>query len=469
MAVGLNRYLNYYCHSAPEGFWKDMADSIYLRGSFSVGALVCGRPCDEGFQHWTAVNHTPYDNATLERLWKRLQSSPDASPADLVILETQVLGNRFAALRDDFVAACRAGREDQAHAVGEQMKQLLLEIDTLAGTRPEFRAEDWLDAASAWGKTPEEKQYYRDNAWHLLTIWGEAPNLNDFANRLWSGLVRDYYLPRWELYIQWHLECLKNGTTFDSRAFDHACRELELHLAAHAPAFRELRLMTYNVGNFSKYQDDSLPEVARLIRECDASLVSLNELDSCNRRHDTFQLQQLADTLAGCSFHFARAFPFAGGAYGNGVLSREPVLQAFTLALPQADGAEPRSAAIVETESCIFASVHLDYVGKEARRLQVETLNEWFQNRYGGHGKPVFLCGDLNSRPDSEILALLQEKWILLSGTGPTYSTEQPRQCIDYILAFKDAIPIRTVSSRVLTEGTALLSDHFPVLVTVEY
>ena len=293
--------------------------------------------------------------------------------------------------------------------------------------------------------------------------------LNDYANRLWSGLVRDYYLPRWELYIQWHLECLKNGTTFDSRAFDHACRELERHLAAHAPAFRELRLMTYNVGNFSKYQDDSLPEVARLIRECDASLVSLNELDSCNRRHDTFQLQQLADTLAGCSFHFARAFPFAGGAYGNGVLSREPVLQAFTLALPQADGAEPRSAAIVETESCIFASVHLDYVGKEARRLQVETLNEWFQNRYGGYGKPVFLCGDLNSRPDSEILALLQEKWILLSGTGPTYSTEQPRQCIDYILAFKDAIPIRTASSRVLTEGTALLSDHFPVLVTVEY
>lgn len=279
-------------HHAPEGFWKEMADSIYLRGSISEGPLVCGRPCDEGFQHWTVVNHTPYDPATLERLWKRLQAHPDASPADLVILETQVLGNRFTALRDDFVAACRAGQADRAKAVGEQMKHLLLEIDTLAGTRPEFRSEDWLDAASAWGTTPEEKEYYRDDAWKLLTIWGEAPNLNDYANRLWSGLVRDYYLPRWELFIQWHLDCLENGTTFDSRAFDRACRELEVRLAAHAPAFRELRLMTYNVGNFSKYRDDSLPEVARLIRECDASLVSLNELDSCNRRHNTFQLQQ---------------------------------------------------------------------------------------------------------------------------------------------------------------------------------
>lgn len=456
-------------HHAPEGFWKEMADSIYLRGSISEGPLVCGRPCDGGFQHWTVVNHTPYDPATLERLWKRLQAHPDASPADLVILETQVLGNRFTALRDDFVAACRAGQADRAKAVGEQMKHLLLEIDTLAGTRPEFRAEDWLDAASAWGTTPEEKEYYRDDAWKLLTIWGEAPNLNDYANRLWSGLVRDYYLPRWELFIQWHLDCLENGTTFDSRAFDRACRELEVRLAAHAPAFRELRLMTYNVSNFSKYRDDSLPEVARLIRECDASLVSLNELDSCNRRHNTFQLQQLADTLAGYSYHFARAFSFAGGAYGNGVLSRQPVLQAFTLALPQADGAEPRSAAVVETESCVFASVHLDHVGKEARRQQMETLNEWFQARYGGCGKPVFLCGDLNTGPDSEVLNRLQEKWILLSETEPTYSTEQPSRCIDYILAFKDAIPIRTVSSRVLTEGTAEWSDHFPVLVTVGY
>lgn len=456
-------------HGAPEGFWKEMADSIYLRGSISEGPLVCGRPCDEGFQHWTVVNHTPYAPATLERLWKRLQAHPDASPADLVILGTQVLGNRFAALRDDFVDACRAGRADEAEAIGEQMKQLILGIDTLAGTRPEFRAEEWLEAAAAWGKTPREKQYYRDDAWKLLTIWGEAPNLNDYANRVWSGLVRAYYLPRWELFIQWHLDCLENGTTFDSRAFDRACRELEVRLAAHAPAFRELRLMTYNVGNFSKYRDDSLPEVARLIRECDASLVSLNELDSCNRRHNTFQLQQLADTLAGYSYHFARAFSFAGGAYGNGVLSRQPVLQAFTLALPQADGAEPRSAAVVETESCVFASVHLDHVGKEARRQQMETLNEWFQARYSGCGKPVFLCGDLNTGPDSEVLNRLQEKWILLSETEPTYSTEQPSRCIDYILAFKDAIPIRTVSSRVLTEGTAEWSDHFPVLVTVGY
>ena len=222
-------------HNAPEGFWKEMADSIYLRGSFSEGPLLCGRPCEEGFHHWTVVNHTPYDNATLERMWKRLQAHPDASPTDLVILETQILGNRFESLRNDFVAAFRAGQAEETNAIGEQMKQFLLQIDSLAGTRPEFRAEDWLEAASAWGKTPEEKQYYRDNAWHLLTIWGETPNLNDYANRVWSGLVRAYYLPRWELFFQTHLDALENGTPYDVQAFDHDCRELELRLAEHAP------------------------------------------------------------------------------------------------------------------------------------------------------------------------------------------------------------------------------------------
>ncbi|MBQ7708453.1 MAG: alpha-N-acetylglucosaminidase [Bacteroidales bacterium] len=213
---------------SPEGFWRQMADSVYLRGSFSEGSLACGRPCDEGYHHWTVVNQTPYAPATLERLCGE-------HPTET--LRLQVMGNRFAALRDDFVAACRSTLFGEAEDLGKEMKQLLQQMDSLAATRPEFRAEDWLEQAASWGKTPEEKAYYRDNAWHLLTIWGEAPNLNDYANRLWSGLIRCYYLPRWELFIDTHLECLKQGKDFDEAAFHQACRSLELRLARHAPDF----------------------------------------------------------------------------------------------------------------------------------------------------------------------------------------------------------------------------------------
>ena len=55
-----------------------------------------------------------------------------------------------------------------------------------------------------------------------------------------------------------------------------------------------MTLVSYNVGVFSKYEDNTVPQVADLIRGTGASLVALNELDSCNRRHATYQLKELA-------------------------------------------------------------------------------------------------------------------------------------------------------------------------------
>lgn len=33
-----------------------------------------------------------------------------------------------------------------------------------------------------------------------MTRWG--PPVDDYAAKIWSGLIRDYYLPRWEHFIQ---------------------------------------------------------------------------------------------------------------------------------------------------------------------------------------------------------------------------------------------------------------------------
>ena len=230
-----------------------------------------------------------------------------------------------------------------------------------------------------------------------------------------------------------------------------------------------MTLLSYNVGVFSKYEDDTTPQVADLIHGAGATLVALNELDSCNRRHATYQLEELAKTLGGWSFQFASAFPFAGGAYGNGVVSKDKVTNRYKVHLPKSDGSEPRSIAVVETARCVFASVHLDYLGEVAQARQVEALNDWFKAVYAGAKKPVFLCGDFNAEPDSETIDLMKQNWTLLSGTDFTYSTTNPRKCIDYVFAYKDAAPVEVVSSEVLTAGTETLSDHFPVKVVVKF
>ena len=243
-----------------------------------------------------------------------------------------------------------------------------------------------------------------------------------------------------------------------------------LLVASCSPRFgRELTLLTYNVGVFSKYQENSIADVAEVIRGAEASLVALNELDSCNRRHAAFQLRELAEELGGWPVQFVSAFPFAGGAYGNGVLSREEVMTRHEIHLPQSDGSEPRSVAVVETDRCVFASVHLDYIGEASQRDQVQAINDWFSTRYAGSKKPVFLCGDFNALPDSETIALMKEDWVQLSGTDFTYDTEEPHKCIDYVFCYKAAAPVKVVSSEVLTDGTETLSDHFPVKVVVKF
>ena len=451
-------------HNSPDGFWRTMADSVYLRGSFSEGPLMCSRPCEEGSSR--RVNHiTPYDPEVLERAWSRLLEHGGNSViwrADVAEIGTQVLGNRFARIRDEFVAACRAGDRDLAADLGKMMISLMMRADALAGTHPQMRLDKWLADAEAFGDTPAEKEYYRYNAWHLLTTWGYSDRLNDYANRLWNGLTRNYYVPRWQLFIDQMLSCMDQGVPFDREAFGKECWELEQLIVSSAPEVSSpgLTLMTYNTGVFSKFRD-SLQDVGELIREYNPQLVALNELDSCNRRNDEFQLEVLADAI-GFDYHFASAFDFAGGAYGNGVVSSLPVIWRGRIDLPKLEGTEPRSVAVVETPECVFASAHLDFTSVNVEQAAV--INDWFIEHYSGYDKPVFLCGDMNSLPSGDAVQELEQFWTRLSPVDDTFIGGK---CIDFIFSFDEAAPADVVSAAVIYEDTGDLSDHYPVVVTV--
>jgi alpha-N-acetylglucosaminidase len=48
-----------------------------------------------------------------------------------------------------------------------------------------------------------------------VTFWGST-RLSDYSARVWSGLIRDYYLPRWENYFA----RLRAGETPDVRDWE---------------------------------------------------------------------------------------------------------------------------------------------------------------------------------------------------------------------------------------------------------
>ncbi|MBO4742156.1 MAG: alpha-N-acetylglucosaminidase C-terminal domain-containing protein, partial [Bacteroidales bacterium] len=192
--------------------------------------------CMEGFRSWRVMHRTPYDNSTLVRLFKRLIDEPSSSDAwreDVATVGSQVLGNKFAKLRDSLAICINNGESENAKRLAGQMRQVLSDVSELTACFPAFRLDRWLSAAESFAASPDEEYYYRHNAWHLITTWG--PGLNDYANRLWSGLVDNYYSKRWELFLTQAL----TGSALDQEAFDTACAELEESLVLAAPKVQD--------------------------------------------------------------------------------------------------------------------------------------------------------------------------------------------------------------------------------------
>ena len=69
------------------------------------------------------------------------------------------------------------------------------------------------------------------------------------------------------------------------------------------------RIMTYNVGAFHKYisvMNQNIDLVSKIIKEIEADVVGINELDSMNTRHNANQVALLANELGGWQWHFGK-------------------------------------------------------------------------------------------------------------------------------------------------------------------
>ena len=87
---------------------------------------------------------------------------------------------------------------------------LIADMDVLKGTNLNFRLGKWTqearDAASeVVGAASATADWYEyNNARTLITTWGDKVQnggLKDYSYRSWQGLLKDYYLPRWEYYF----------------------------------------------------------------------------------------------------------------------------------------------------------------------------------------------------------------------------------------------------------------------------
>lgn len=98
---------------------------------------------------------------------------------------------------------------DQEYLLGDTLRarslqcrfeKLMLGIDRLLAQHPTLRLDRWVAFATNAARTEAQRKQYETNARRIVTIWG--PPVDDYAARIWSGLVGDYYLGRWKEYFR---------------------------------------------------------------------------------------------------------------------------------------------------------------------------------------------------------------------------------------------------------------------------
>ncbi|MBP3203454.1 MAG: alpha-N-acetylglucosaminidase [Bacteroidales bacterium] len=213
-----------------EQTWQVLVDSVYRDGAYyGQGTLIDARPGLEGHgTYYTKPDYSYSDDVLLQccQALLRHKSRRDSYNYDLVNFYTQWLGNYYGQVRDQFTEAYKQKDPERMEMLSARMQQILTDTDDLLNTHPSFMLGKWLADARALGTTPDEKAYYEKNARTLLTIWG-GPILNDYANRLWGGLVGSYYRGRWALLLDEALASIREDRAFDSEGFEARLKAFE--------------------------------------------------------------------------------------------------------------------------------------------------------------------------------------------------------------------------------------------------
>ena len=227
-----------------------------------------------------------------------------------------------------------------------------------------------------------------------------------------------------------------------------------------------VRVLTFNILHGATTKGDfDLDKIASVIKETNPDLVALQEVDYKTNRARKYDLATELGWRTKMAPLFGIAMPFDGGGYGEGVLTKMPIIASRNVPLPHSPGNEPRTALEVTVklesgDTICFIATHLEHQKDNADRVdQVEKINEVFaKGKY-----PSILAGDLNDTPESESISILKTEWTDSSDDNPepTYSSDKPHKKIDYIM-YQPARNWKVVENKIICDKVA--SDHCAVL-----
>ncbi|MGO4891321.1 alpha-N-acetylglucosaminidase TIM-barrel domain-containing protein [Flavobacterium sp. W21_SRS_FM6] len=189
--------------------WSTISDAVFTTKYWSprwwegsAGAYVfTKRPSSKLMD----FDDHPTDLAKLDEGIKQLLDSAEALQEsslfiyDLVDFVKQSISLHIDNLLQQSIVLYQQGKSEEGDDLVATIAKLTSRLDSLLGLHDETLGT-WIDDAKAYGDTATESAYYALNAKQQITLWG-GPNLKDYASKVWQGMYKDFYLPRWTLYL----------------------------------------------------------------------------------------------------------------------------------------------------------------------------------------------------------------------------------------------------------------------------
>jgi alpha-N-acetylglucosaminidase len=210
---------------AAEEAWQLLLESAYA-ASGQAGSVLCARPkLDVAFG-------PPYDSVKLALAWQKLlAAAPEVGDTetyryDVVNVSRQVLTNLAGELFAEAISAYRAGDTKLLSEAASRYLGLMRDMDELLATRREFLLGKWLSDAKRWATNDTERRLYEWNARSLITLWGPRDSiLHEYSQREWSGMIRGFYLPRWEMFFDRLAKSLSDKKSLDEKRLESDLRD----------------------------------------------------------------------------------------------------------------------------------------------------------------------------------------------------------------------------------------------------
>jgi len=269
---------------------------------------------------------------------------------------------------------------------------------------------------------------------------------------------------------------------------------------AYDQPISQIRLLAFNIAHGRGAQRDNwqgtraekqqrLKDIGDLIRESNADVVVLNEVDFCSTWSDHRNQAEEIARRAGYLYwleqrNFDFRFAYGSWKFGNAILSRFPIVAAEAVEYPALHKIEQLFAGckqgaictlqLSESQQIQVLAVHLEHRSEAARVASARIIIK----AGSASTLPFFAIGDFNSTPSSFPHAQQTERGenamdLLVNSesfrlrlepptrAAMTYPSNGPTQTIDWILIPSNCrfTNYRTLSSQ--------LSDHRPIVAEV--